>query len=77
MLALKLRKAGFCAQTDLIGRSVKAQMKYADKIGAKYACIIGDSEIEQGKVLIKNMQDGENFEVLLENFVDKFIENIK
>lgn len=77
VLALKLRKAGFCVQTDLIGRSVKAQMKYADKIGAKYACIIGDSEIEQGKVLIKNMQDGENFEVLLENFVDKFIEKIQ
>ena len=52
-------------------------MKYADKIGAKYACIIGDSEIEQGKVLIKNMQDGESSEVLLENFVDKFIEKIK
>lgn len=77
LLALKLRRLGLCVQTNLVGRSVKAQMKYADKIGAKYACIIGDSEIEQGKVLIKNMQHGENFEVLLENFVDKFIEQVK
>ena len=77
LLALKLRKSGLCTQTDLVGRSVKAQMKYADKIGAKYACIIGDSEIEQRKVLIKNMKNGESFEVLLENFVDKFIEHIK
>ena len=77
LLALKLRKSGFRVQTDLVGRSVKSQMKYADKIGTKYACIIGDLEIEQGKVLIKNMQDGDSFEVLIENFVDKFIERAK
>lgn len=77
LLALKLRKAGFRVQTDLVGRSVKAQMKYADKMGAKYSCIIGDSEIEQGKVLIKNMKNGESFEVFLTNFVDKFIEQVK
>lgn len=77
LLALKLRKSGLCVQTDLVGRSVKAQLKYADKIGAKYACIIGDLEIEQGKVLVKNMKDGDNFEVLIENFVDKVIQQLE
>ena len=61
----KLRDEGFSALTDLCGRSVKAQMKYANKIGAAATCVIGDSEIENGKARLKNMSTGEESEVTL------------
>lgn len=65
-LCAKLREEGFSAQTDLNNRSVKAQMKYADKLGAKYTAVIGDSELESGIVKLKNMANGEQTEVTLE-----------
>ena len=65
-----LRAEGFKAECDLCGRSVKAQMKYADKIGAKLSCIIGDSELEEGKVKIKNMGTGEAEEVELYELIE-------
>ncbi|MBQ7123088.1 MAG: histidine--tRNA ligase [Oscillospiraceae bacterium] len=65
-----LRAEGFKAECDLCGRSVKAQMKYADKIGAKLSCIIGDSELEEGKVKIKNMGTGEAEEVELDELIE-------
>jgi histidyl-tRNA synthetase len=55
-----LREGGKTAETDIAGRSVKAQMKYADKIGSKYAGIIGESELESGKLKLKNMKTGED-----------------
>ncbi len=58
----QLRAEGFSAETDLSGRSVKAQMKYADKMGFKFTCVIGDSELENGTVKIKNMETGEQTE---------------
>ena len=61
-----LREAGFYAECDLMGRSVKAQMKYADKLGAKYSCIIGEKEMQEGKAIIKRMEDGETAELPLE-----------
>ena len=65
-----LRAEGFKAECDLCGRSVKAQMKYADKIGAKLSCIIGDSELENGNVTIKNMGDGSSEEVALDELIE-------
>lgn len=61
-----LREAGFYAECDLMGRSVKAQMKYADKLGAKYSCIIGENEMQEGKAAIKRMEDGQTAELPLE-----------
>lgn len=58
-----LRKTGICAECDIVGRSLKAQMKYADKIGAQYTAIMGDSEMETGKAVLKNMNTGEQTEV--------------
>lgn len=49
---------------DYLGRSLKAQMKYADKTGAKYTVVLGDTEIEEGKAKLKNMHTGE--EVFIE-----------
>lgn len=71
-LATDLRNEGLSAQFDTVGRSVKAQMKYADKIGALYTVIIGDSELESGSVKLKNMSDGTETEIDLDGFCDNF-----
>ena len=62
-LVFSLRGQGISAEYDLNGRSVKAQMKYADKIGAKYTVVIGDDEIAQGSYPVKNMSNGETVNV--------------
>ena len=62
------RRAGNICECDIVGRSLKAQMKYANKIGAKYTLIIGDSEIEAGRAQLRNMQDGTQTEVELDSF---------
>lgn len=63
----KLRLAGLSAETDLMGRSLKAQMKYADKINAHYVAIIGDDELDQGVATVKNMREGESKQISLDN----------
>lgn len=67
-LADGLRNRGYIIETNLMGRAVKAQMKYADKINAKYSCIIGQDEMLKGKVNIRNMQDATNNEVDIDIF---------
>lgn len=57
-LAQKLRGLGVYAETDICGRSLKAQMKYADKIGAKHNLVIGDNELETGQSSLKSMSGG-------------------
>lgn len=76
-MARKLREKGFSVQTDLMSRSIKAQMKYADKIGAHYSCIIGDLEMEKGVVKIKDMQGDNPFDVPLESFEEEFCRQFK
>lgn len=58
-LVRQLREYGFWAECDIVGRSLKAQMKYADKIGAKFSMVIGENEIREGSAQLKNMQTGE------------------
>ena len=68
-----LRDEGYFVEYDLVGRGLKAQMKYADKIGAKYVMVLGDNEIEAGKANVKNMKTGEQTEVSLdEKLLDDF-----
>lgn len=69
-LVLALRKGGISAETDYMGRGLKPQMKYADKIGAKFVLVLGDDEIESGKIRVKNMQSGEQTETTLEHLAD-------
>ena len=64
-ICMALRNEGFSALTDVTGRSVKAQMKYADKVGAAFSAIIGDDELSRGKCILKNMQTGEQKEVTI------------
>ena len=71
-LASDLRNEGFAAESDLIGRSLKAQMKYADKIDAKYSMVIGDDELAAGKAKVKNMSTGEAHELDLNGDLSKF-----
>ncbi len=71
-LATDLRNEGLAAQFDTVGRSLKAQMKYADKIGALYTMVIGANELESGKAVLKNMTDGTTEEIELDGFTDKF-----
>lgn len=72
-LCESVRTGSLNAQCDLNGRSLKAQLKYADKIGAKYSLVIGDNEIENGVANIKNMSDRTTKEISLnENFFDEF-----
>ena len=72
VVAYKLRMAGIKAETDLIGRGLKPQMKYSDKIGAKYTLVLGDSEIETGNVRLKNMETGEQTEWNLDKLCEFF-----
>lgn len=67
-IANALRREGMFVEFDVVSRSVKAQMKYANKIGAKFTVVIGDSELESGKVMLKNMESGEQQELSLASF---------
>ena len=76
-IVYELRKAGVKAETDTVGRSVKAQMKYANKIGAAYSMILGADEIEKGKAVLKCMETGEGQEIELSNITNIVKEIIK
>ena len=65
----RLRSLGKYAECDVVGRSLKAQMKYANKLHAAYTLIIGDSEVDSGKAQLRNMENGEQTEVSLDEFV--------
>lgn len=71
-LTAQLRGEGLCVQFDTVGRGLKAQMKYANKIGALYTLVLGDSELETGNIKLKNMNSGEEREMTLSSFADSF-----
>jgi len=71
-LVFKLRSEGVNTETDHMGRGLKPQMKYADKIGARHTLVLGDNEIESGIFKIKNMHTGEQSEVKADNIVEFF-----
>lgn len=66
----ELREAGINADCDIMGRSLKAQMKYADKISARFVLMLGDSEIESGKAIVKEMATSEQTEIDIDNIVE-------
>ncbi len=72
-LSAPLRKFGYLVEFDVMNRGLKAQMKYANKIGAEFTVVIGDNELESGMVKAKNMETGEETEICLdEKFADTF-----
>lgn len=72
----KLREKDVKCDCDHLGRGLKAQMKYANKIGAKFTLILGDDEIEKGIGSFKRMKDGEQFSLNIDNY-NKIVELIK
>lgn len=71
-LVCELRNAGIAAETDHFGRGLKAQMKYADKLGAENVIVLGDSELESGEVNVKHMADGIQTKTSLKNLKEFF-----
>ncbi|GKX29397.1 histidine--tRNA ligase [Vallitalea longa] len=76
-LVNELRKNDIYAETDLMNRSVKAQMKYANKIGSKYSTIIGDNELEENSVIIKNMETREQTNLTIKEIVKFMKQNLQ
>lgn len=74
-LAVELREKGIFVERDICERSLKAQFKYADKIEARYSLTLGDDEIKNKIVKLKNMVTGEEKEVELVS--EDIIKNLK
>lgn len=72
-LAYALRKKGVSAETDHAGRSLKAQMKYADKIGAENVIVLGENELDAGEAEVKRMRDGEKRKIALDRIGEEFL----
>ncbi len=70
----KLRVAGFSAERDYLDRKIKAQFKAADRMNARYVAVLGDDELNENKINLKTMETGEQTELPLEDFIDKFHE---
>ena len=71
-LTAVLRQRGVVAECDHMQRSVKSQFKYANKTGAKYVAVIGESELEKGVATVKNMATGEAEEVPFDGIAEYF-----
>lgn len=71
-IAKDMRAEGFSCQYDLNGRGLRAQMKYADKLKAKYTIVLGDNEIDEGTAKLKDMKSGEETEIALATFVSGY-----
>lgn len=74
-LVNQLRSEGVVVETDYMDRSVKAQMKYANKIGAKHTIILGSDELEKQKAVVKNMETHEQTELDFDRIAEYFLEN--
>ncbi|MDO5490826.1 MAG: histidine--tRNA ligase [Bacillota bacterium] len=66
-----LRCAGVAVQMDVMGRNLKNQFKHANRINAKKTVVIGENELQTGKLTIRDMTSGEQTEVSLDSIVDK------
>ncbi len=75
-LSYKLRQNSISVDVDHIDRSVKAQFKYANKVNSDYTVVIGDNEIENDIVSLKNMETGNQVEIKLSNIVEDLINRL-
>ena len=72
-LCSQLRDFGYSVQTDICSKGLKAQMKFANKIGAIFTMVLGDNELANNTARLKNMQSGNEIEVNLDDLVDKLL----
>lgn len=70
-LLRKLRQAGFKAEIDTLGRNLKGQFKYSDRLKSKYTVVIGDNEVQDGVVQLKDMSKSEQRTVKLEELINE------
>ena len=75
-LAKVLRNAGLGVETDLMARGLKAQFKYADKLHSRFVVIIGDEEISDGIVTVKDMQEGTQERIKNSELVQYLLERL-
>ncbi len=75
LLASELREKGIAAETEMMERSLKAQMKYAGRQGYRYVAIIGEDEISRGVVTLRNMESGQQQEVVREAIFELILED--
>ncbi|HML38958.1 MAG TPA: histidine--tRNA ligase [Bacillota bacterium] len=68
-----LRQQGVKAEMDSLGRNIKGQFKYADRLEAKYTIVVGDNELDQNMVSIKNMGTSEQKQVPLQDILKEII----
>ncbi|MBU0574022.1 MAG: histidine--tRNA ligase [Candidatus Margulisbacteria bacterium] len=62
-LASGIRKAGFSADMDFHGKKLKSQLKLADRIGARFVLILGEDELNKGKIVFRDMSEGKQEEI--------------
>jgi histidyl-tRNA synthetase len=71
-LANELRAEGLSAQMDITGRSLKAQMKYAGKLGARFSLVLGGGGLQTRCARLKDMVAGTEQPIALDDFADRF-----
>ncbi|MNB91530.1 Histidine--tRNA ligase [compost metagenome] len=69
----QLRSQGFSAERDYLGRKMKAQMKSADRMSARYTAILGEDELNSGVIALKSMETGEQKTVKLEELAQALV----
>ena len=69
-LTHSLRSAGLTVETDYLSRSMKAQMKAADKAGARFTVIIGDDELAKGEAVVRTMDTSSQETIPLEEVIN-------
>lgn len=76
-LLMELRAAGLSAAMDFAGRSMKAQMKQANKANARFVAILGEDEVREGAVTLRDMQSSEQEKVTREEIINKLFAEVK
>ena len=69
---IELRRAGYKVEYDFFGRSMKAQMKQANKFQAKQVLIFGEDEVARNAVAVRNMANSEQQEIALKDIINYF-----
>ena len=70
-LAKDLRAKGYSVLTDVMGRGLKAQLKYADRSDARYTVVIGDDELEKGVVTLRDMDNSTQKEISIDKIEEE------
>ena len=76
-LVSKLRELDIKTEYDIVGRSLKSQMRYADKINCKFSAVVGSNEVASNRLVVKNMSDSKEYEFKLDTFTTDFLNYLK